>query len=321
MDEMDAETKKGRNGMKNRFRMLRWMFGVALGFVVGASAQIIEVGSADHYQSSNLDSNTIAAFETVAGSGRKLVVVATWEGNSFGITNIAYGSQTFTEAYSVNNAHEMVSIWYLDAPAVGTQDVVASWDGSDTTRIGVLSLQNAATGAPILTDSVSGVLSIDVTTSASNTFVVAVYNENNGGIAVGSDSFSNTLYAGASGSCDARASYHNEEVPGLKTYTWTADANTCIIGVVGFAYEPPPVPQEIVVENSNSSYEASVLTSNLLSSFTVAGGRDRKLVAVVNWESAEGKISIRRKETTRRMQEIRSMGKRTAAESLASKTA
>lgn len=204
-----------------------------------ASAQIVVSGSSDHYQSTSLDSNTIAAFETVAGNNRKLVLVATWEGNSIGITNISYGSQTFSEAYSVANSHRMVSIWYLDAPDIGTQDIVAKWDGADTTRIGLLSLQNAAPGGPSLTNSLADSLSIDVTTTVSNTFVLGVYNENNGGIAVDSTSFSNILYTGASGSCEVLAGYHNEEVPGLKSYSWTADTYQCIIGVVGFEEAPP----------------------------------------------------------------------------------
>ncbi|QHI70622.1 hypothetical protein [Tichowtungia aerotolerans] len=204
-----------------------------------ASAQIVVSGSADHYQSSNLDSNTISAFETAAGNNRKLVLVATWEGNAIGITNISYGSQTFSEAYSVANSHRMVSIWYLDAPDIGTQDIVAQWNGADTTRIGVLSLQNAAPGGPLLTDSEADSLSIDVTTTVSNTFVLGVYNENNGGIAVSSTSFSNILYTGASGSCEVLAGYHNEASPGLKSYSFTADTYQCIIGVVGFQEAPP----------------------------------------------------------------------------------
>ncbi|MEA2067936.1 MAG: hypothetical protein U9P12_01935, partial [Verrucomicrobiota bacterium] len=244
-----------------------------------ATAQMVVSGSDDHYQSTSLESNTIAAFETVAGSNRKLVVVGTWEGNSLGITNISYGSQTFTEAYSVNNAHEMVSIWYLDEPAVGTQDVVASWNGADTTRIGVLSLQNAVLGAPSLTDSVTGSLSIDVTTTVSNMFVIGAYTENNGGIAVSSTSFSNTLYSGASGSCESDIGYHSEAIAGLKSYSWIADTNTCVIGVVGFAYEPPPTPQTIAVENTGNHYEGNVLASNLLSGFTVADGRHQFTVA------------------------------------------
>ncbi|MEA2067659.1 MAG: hypothetical protein U9P12_00535, partial [Verrucomicrobiota bacterium] len=103
--------------------------------------------------------------------------------------------------------------------------------------------------------------------------------------AVSSTSFSNTLYSGASGSCESDIGYHSEAIAGLKSYSWIADANTCVIGVVGFAYEPPPTPQTIAVENTGSHYEGNVLASNLLSGFTVADGRYRKLVAVVNWES------------------------------------
>jgi hypothetical protein len=222
--------------MKSRSNNWNRLLVAVLGLAVGASvasAQIVVESQIEQYQGTATNIHTLSAFETVDGSDRKLVVVTARESATADVTGITYGSQNFTQVVATDG-YRKTDIWYLDAPDIGTQDVVITFADNCRARTGVMSLQHAVPGDPALSDTNQGTVSYDLTTTASNTFVVGVYNENNGGIQPSSTSFTATLVHGPGGSCEVDGGWINEEVPGLKTYSWTADANACAIAIAGF---------------------------------------------------------------------------------------
>lgn len=201
---------------------------VTQGYVV--PAPVVVAGSAVNYQSSAIF-NTRAGFAPATGSGTKLVVCASWE-SAFTITNITYGGQSFTPAIRAL-AGRNASIWYLDAPALPVGDVVVRFNGNVSSRIGVLSLRNAAAGDPVRTASAGSSTTIALFSPVENSLAVGVYTENAG--ASLSSGFSNTLYSGNSGSSVGNAGYQVEALAGAKTYRWNANTNACVAVAASFA--------------------------------------------------------------------------------------
>lgn len=197
---------------------------------------VITIGnSATHYNSdSGVSINTISNFTVATGRNCKLVLFVNYESGST-VRSITYGSQSFIAAVN-NNSGRAAQIWYLDAPVTGTADVVVTFTGNTRSCIGVMSLQNAAAGGPVVSNSVAGnAHSINVTTTEVNTFVIGSYVENGSGPITASP-FANNLYNGNSGSSFSDTGYQTEETAGLKTYTWTGtDAGAGGIAVAGFA--------------------------------------------------------------------------------------
>jgi hypothetical protein len=199
------------------------------------SDPVTVAGQAEHLQESNpdIDTNTISGFSPVTGPGAKLVVCASWEGASNGLAGVTYAGEPFSEAVT-RDAGRHSSIWYLDleesSPASG--DVVVTFNGLTDSRIGVLSLLNAAAGNPDVTASATLSTTIGLTTTVGNALVVGLYTEN-GNSALSSD-FANTLYTGNSGSSVGNAGYQLEAVPGAKTYTWSAATNACAVVAASF---------------------------------------------------------------------------------------
>lgn len=178
-------------------------------------------------------SATIANFAVAEGSDRKLVVIANWEGAK-DIANVTYGTQPLTKASHVFQLRGS-TIWYLDSPPVGTDDITATFPvPMNGVIVGALSLQNAAAGGPAIARQTSG-NTVSLTTPAANTFVVGGYIENTAGPGVTSP-FSSSLYALGGISAFGSAGYQNEALAGRKTFTWTTLAsNSNVVAVAGFA--------------------------------------------------------------------------------------
>lgn len=208
--------------------------------IASGAFQINVEKSAMHYDSDSATAvNTISGFTVVAGSGRKLVLSVNYESATV-LSTVTYGGQSFIKAVD-NAATRAVQIWYLDDPAVGTADIVATFSGNARSLMGVVSLQNAAAGGPVVSNktAVSSARSITLTTPAPNTFVIGCYTENNTGPITGP--FVNSLYNGNSGSSWSDAGYQNEASAGQKTYTWSALDPSAAIAVAGFAAIPPQI--------------------------------------------------------------------------------
>ena len=209
-----------------------------------AFASSVIVGASDSNRDGDTATaiNTISGFTVVAGSNQKLVVAISYETAS-NLSTLTWngGSQNFTLAVDPGTTRE-TQIWYLDDPAATTGDIVATFDGNARSRMGVLSLTNAAAGGPVVSNSIaSGATSLDLTTPAPDTFVLGAYVAN--GIAnLVQDPFSSSLYNSDSGSSWGIAGYQNEAAAGLKTYAWSNAPNADIpasISLVGFAAAVP----------------------------------------------------------------------------------
>ena len=232
--------------MKSRSNRWNRLIVAVLGLAVGASvasAQIV-VENFANFQDVQAITNTLSGFTVSGGEDRKLVVAASWEGAAITIGSMTYGGQVLTQAVS-STAGRVSEIWYLDDPALGTADLVTVFSQSRKARIGVLSLQHAVPGPPGVSNTGSASLTIDLTTTAANTFVLGIYTRN-GSVGTGiPSSFANSLYNGDSGSSVGSAGYQNEEVSGFKTYTWTTTDDgsaQAVAGFESFAYTPPTEP-------------------------------------------------------------------------------
>ncbi len=207
------------------------------GFPLGASAQVVVSGSASHYDGdSATPGNTISDFTVTAGNNRKLVVAVNYEdGDS--ATNVTYAGQSFTIAADTA-ASRAAQIWYLDAPPVGTSDVVVQFSGGARSLMGVVSLQNAAPGFSVANAITgAGAWTNSITTTEADTFVIGCYTENNSVAITGP--FATQLYMGNSGSSVSQAGYTSEAVAGVKTYVWSHAETTGGSAVAGFTVAPP----------------------------------------------------------------------------------
>ncbi|MEA2067889.1 MAG: hypothetical protein U9P12_01700 [Verrucomicrobiota bacterium] len=211
---------------------------------------VVVATHAQHFQSVSTNVNIIANVAPATGPETKLVVAASWESGTGTITNITYGSQTFTEAVSRTTGRH-ASIWYLDDPVLGTGDVAVQFSDSTASRVGVLSLRNAAPGDPDQTASTAFSTTISLATAVEDSLMVGVYTEN--GTSVLSSDFSNTLYSGSSGSSVGDAGYQMEAVAGAKAYTWSATTNSCAVIAASF---PPASFIPAIVAGDDSDDDA-----------------------------------------------------------------
>lgn len=213
----------------------------------GLRSQSVNVAvSAQHRQSSNPDiaTNTITNFTPVVGENCKLLVAASWESEVSGIESVSYAGEQFSEAISIDSGRQS-SIWYLDldAQSPSSGDVVVTFNASTDSRVGVLSLDNAAPGAPNEIVSGSSVATLTLTAASYNSLSFGVYTENGNGTL--SSDFASTLYSGDSGSSVGNAGYQVESVAGTHSYNWSQGnaANSCAI--VNISPAPFSVPEPI----------------------------------------------------------------------------
>lgn len=181
----------------------------------------IAVGAtAEQFERRPAMTNTISGFKVTGGSNRKLVLAVSWESADSSISAVWKGTEAFTTA--VNSADGRNSaILYLDDPTPGKGDIVVTFGSATRSRLGAISLVNAAAGADFTSTAagLSGVL----TTTEPGSLVVGVYttNDPNGHI---SGPFSQTLYSGDAGSCRGDAGFQLEANAEMKGYAWKASS-------------------------------------------------------------------------------------------------
>jgi hypothetical protein len=214
--------------------------------------------SAENLQNSTPDiiTNTITGFSPGITGNSKLVVLASWEQGTAGIAGVTYAGLDFTEVIS-SAAGRQSSIWYLDLDAVSpaTGDVVVTFNIETDSRIGVLSLINAASGAPVTTVANSATPIVTLNHTTYNSLSVGVYTENGNGAL--SSNFANTLYSGNSGSSVGNAGYQLQGVPGDYTYTWANNETNPVIAAAVFAPAPfvTPTATDYDSDGMNDAWE------------------------------------------------------------------
>ena len=261
--------------------MLFLIFGIA-----PASAGIRIYATAESYQNTDPDitTNTISNFSPAIGEGCKLVVCVSWEKNSTAaISSVTYAGLTLIRAVTADDIQRS-SIWYLDlgsaSPATG--NVVVTFQTPTDSRIGALSLQETAPGAPAQTVALTDSNTASITTTIPDALVVGVFTEDDQTNNTFTSTLENTLYKGSSGSSKGLASYQHEPATGLKTYSWVSDYtnNNSAVVLAAFTYKA------VGALSTKQNYASSAIAKNTIPDFTVPLGVNRKLVVVASWDGS-----------------------------------
>jgi hypothetical protein len=193
--------------------------------------------TAQNYDSvSTTSTNTISNFTVAPGENRKLVAVFCWE-SSVTLNSIKYGTQSFVPAV-VAGASRDVQIWYLDNPAVGTANIVATYSAPELSRMTVLSLVNAKPGGPVRSSKAvgGGTTALTIETPAAHTFVVGAYLQNGTGDTGFGNPFGTTLFRDNCGSCFGLAGHSTEANAGIHNYSFAGGAGDGSIALAAFLH-------------------------------------------------------------------------------------
>jgi len=248
------------------------------------------LNSAEYHGSTAATTHTLS-FETISDDNGKLVVTIGSE-TSATLDSVTYGGVALTQAASTGTSR-LAAVYYLDDPAAGTADLVVTFSGDARTRIGAVSLGNAADGVSVTADAdaVNDVsLSVDLTTIKKDTLVIAAYTQNGGGLTTEPYSAGERISYGDSGSSFTSTGYVQvPTISGPTTYTWTISvAQSCDAVLVGFASAGEIASDPITVLNSDEFYNSTAATI-VTNSFEVISDPNGKLVVTVG---AEGDLDI-----------------------------
>jgi methionine-rich copper-binding protein CopC len=218
--------------------------------------------STGRYQSTAQTTNTITTFTVPSGSNRKLVLFASWESGNRGISATWNGTQNFTAA--INSASDRnAAILYLDAPTAGTGNIVVTFPGNATSRIGVLSLVGVAPGVA-RTSRASG-RSGSLNHPVDGSFVAGVYTSNGSPTIDGP--FSTTLYNGDSGSCEGNAGYQVMLAEGTANYTWSVSAPSADSHALA-AFVPASAAPVMLSTSPADNATGVAIAANLVATFS-----------------------------------------------------
>jgi hypothetical protein len=213
------------------------------------------------------NANTITGFTVAAGS--KLVLAASWEEPNPGISATWNGSEPFTVA--VNSAGGRNSaILYLDNPTPGTGNIVVTFAAPTGSRVGVLSVLDAAPGVAQTSNRNGPIGSLDL--PVDGCLVVGVYTSNDFPTIAGP--FANTLYNGNSGSSTGHAGHQVIPSSGIGDFAWTVSAPTGDNHVLA-AFVPSAAAPVIVAKTPAADANGVEVDTNLVATFSepvMAGG-------------------------------------------------
>jgi methionine-rich copper-binding protein CopC len=227
-----------------------------------ASTSFVGVNaSAGRYQSTAQTTNTIN-FTVPSGSNRKLVLMVSWENGNQGISATWNGAQNFTAAVN-STSDRNAAILYLDAPTVGTGNIVVTFPVSTRSRVGVLSLVGVAPG--VTRTSTSSGRSGSLNLPLEGSFVAGVYTSN--GSPTISGPFSTTLYNGDSGSCEGNAGYQVMLEAGAASYAWSVN-NPVEDSYALAAFIPASAAPVMFTTSPLDNATAVPITANLVATFS-----------------------------------------------------
>ncbi len=129
---------------------------------------------------------TLSWSHTVANqSNRVLVVGVTAEyatNNLCQATSVTYGAQSLTkigQSVTSSSSYECASLWYVLAPATGTNTITVTYQSSVTNKtagaVGLYNVQQTTPDASNTSSNPSGATTTSLTTTAANTMVVDVF--------------------------------------------------------------------------------------------------------------------------------------------------
>jgi methionine-rich copper-binding protein CopC len=233
-----------------------------LNFDLTSTSFITVNASTGRYQSTAQTTNTITNFTVPSGSNRKLVLFASWESGNRGISATWNGTQNFTAAIN-SSSDRNAAILYLDAPTAGTGNIVVTFPGNTTSRIGVLSLVGVAPGVA-RTSRASG-RSGSLNHPVDGSFVAGVYTSN--GSPTINGPFSTTLYNGDSGSCEGNAGYQVMLAAGTANYTWSVSAPSADSHALA-AFVPASAAPVMLSTSPADNATGVAIAANLVATFS-----------------------------------------------------
>ena len=282
-----------KTGSKTWSRLFVTFAALLLGAsVVQAQSDPIMVLGSDEFYNSTALTDVTNSFEVVSDPNGKLVVTIGSETGA-SVASVTYGGVALSEAIDNNNeANRLAAVYYLDDPVAGTDDLVVTYSAASKSRIGAVSLGNAADGVSVTADAVAATtdsLSVDLTTIATDTLVIGAFSQNDqgNGTTVQPYPSDQRISHGDSGSSFTSSGYVQVPVAsGPTTYTWTiASAESCDAVLAGFASAGEIVTDPISVLNSAEFYNSTALT-DVTNSFEVVSDPNGKLVVTIGSETA-----------------------------------
>jgi hypothetical protein len=162
------------------------------------------------------------------------------------VTGIKYGGVSMTKAVGgrSSSADRMISIWYLVAPATGSNDVVVTSSTSQALRFGAISYSGVAQSSPTdgtdttLNQTGATTISTDITTTTDNCWMFMFAKDNAGSKTYSSTTGDTIRLAtddGGHSSSDTGAAI---TPAGSNTMTHQVNSGTVTIGAIAVAFKP-----------------------------------------------------------------------------------
>jgi len=178
---------------------------------------------------------TLAGFD--ASASDKLVVTVGTEGSAGAtpkIASITYGGFALREAVQTSNSsnnQQVTAIYYMDAPSTAG-DIVVNWYG-DVNGSGISAMALSGTAPGYAMSNGNDGQSVNLTTTANDTFVVASFVANSG--ATSAVTPLNELYASSDiGSAGGATGYQNVATAGSNTFSFTGSNDRPVTVAAGF---------------------------------------------------------------------------------------
>ena len=299
-----ADTAAGQLSNTPYFRLQAMSASMVQTALPSAPSNPVQVLNSDQFYNSTAASVITNSFDVVSDPNGKLVVTVGSE-SSIPISSVTYGGVALTEAAN-SNPNIIAAIYYLDDPTAGIADLVVTFSNDRRSRIGALSLGNAADGVSVTGDVVAATttsLSVDLTTIAKDTVVIAAFTQNNQANGTTTQPYpaEQRISHGDSGSSFTSTGYVQVPVAsGPTAYVWEiATEEGCDAVLAGFASAgeiveivfPPTTP--VQVRNTTTQFEEDNSDNiHILEDFVVVDAADSKLVVAVGGESISDTTSV-----------------------------
>lgn len=221
--------------------------------------------------------SSITIAHTVSGSERLLLVLISAEDNAnpndMPVTGVTYNGVSLTKINedrtdaSPSGSADLVSSWYLIAPATGTHNVIVSYTGAiEGDAVTVMSLTGVHQSSPIDVQNVFKANSANpsnaVTTTVDNCLVVDVLTGSGSGTSLTADA-SQTERSSITNAGQIRSATSSEAkaVAGSVTMSWTMTSQVWAQSVIGIAPSTGSSPSLSISPSPSVSVSASISPS------------------------------------------------------------